>query len=94
MRTMLTFVCPELDVTYDAIYRELALFLEMPVEETLVRFSPDDAVSRLKYHRRQARRREVFTALAGELGVDETSVYAACTVDGATTLLAAVRSRG
>lgn len=93
MRNMLTFVCPEFDVTYEAVYRELSLHLEMPVDETINRFSPDDAVARLKYHRRQARRREVFQELANELGVDATTVFAACTADGAMILLDALRAK-
>lgn len=93
MRNMLSFVCPELDVTYDVVYRELSLHLESPVEETMKTFSPDDAVASLKYHRRQARRREVFQDLAIELNVDVTTVFAACSVDGATILLDALRAR-
>lgn len=93
MRNMMTFVCPELDETYDAIYRELALHLEMPVQETLDRFPPDDAVARLRYHRRQAKRRGVFSELAAELGVDPTTVFAACTAEGAQMLLDAIHER-
>ena len=54
MPKLMTFVCPELDATYEEVYRELSLHLEMPVAETTTRFSPDDAVARLKYHRRSA----------------------------------------
>jgi hypothetical protein len=93
MRNMLTFTCPELDCTYEAVYRELALHLELGVQETIDSFQPDDAVARLKYHRRQARRREVFQELANELGIDATTVFAACNVDGAQLLLEAVRER-
>lgn len=93
MRNMLTFVCPDFDVTYEAVYRELSLHLEMPVQETLDRFSPDDAVAMLKYHRREARRREVFQELATELGVDATTVFAACSADGASILLDALRAK-
>jgi hypothetical protein len=93
MRNMMSFICPEFDVTYEAVYRELSLHLEMPAEETIKRFSPDDAVSNLKYHRRQARRREVFQELANELGVEATTVFSACSVDGATILLEALRAK-
>ncbi|MDB5099983.1 MAG: hypothetical protein JWM80_4404 [Cyanobacteria bacterium RYN_339] len=93
MRNMLNFVIPELDCTYEAAYRELALHLEQSVQETMDGFMPDDAVASLKFHRRQARRREVFQALATELGVDVTTVFSACNVDGAQILLDAVRAR-
>jgi hypothetical protein len=93
MRNMMNFVCPEFDVTYEAVYRELSLHLEMPADQTVKRFSPDDAVAGLKYHRRQARRREVFQDLANELGVDATTVFSACSVDGATILLDALRAK-
>ena len=93
MRNMMTFVCPELDTTYDAIYRELALHLEQGVQETMETFAPDDAVASLKYHRRQAKRRVVFQELATELGVDATTIYAACSVDGAQILLDAIQAK-
>lgn len=93
MPKLLSFVCPELDVTYDQVYQELAMMLEVPVDEAVKRFSPDDAVARLKYHRRQAGRRAVFTELANELGVDATTVFAACSVDGAQILLDAIRAK-
>lgn len=93
MRKLMSFVCPELDVTYDEVYRELALFLEMPVEDTMKRFSPDDAVARLKYHRRQASRRAVFSDLARELGLEETTVFSAMSVDGAEILLDALLAK-
>lgn len=93
MRNMLTFVCPELDATYETVYQELARHLELSPQETADRFSPDDAVANLKYHRRQASRRVVFQDLANELGVDATTVFAACSVDGAQILLDAVRER-
>lgn len=93
MPKMLSFVCPELDVTYDQVYQELALMLEMSVDEAVKTISPDDAVARLKYHRRQAGRRAVFTELATELGVDATTVFAACSVDGAQILLDAIRAK-
>jgi hypothetical protein len=93
MRNMMTFVCPEIDTTYEEAYRELAQHLEMSVDEAVEAFQPDDAVARLKYHRRQAKRRAVFQELATELGVDTTTVFAACSVDGAQILLDAVRAR-
>ncbi|MEB3330683.1 MAG: hypothetical protein VKQ33_15765 [Candidatus Sericytochromatia bacterium] len=93
MRNMMAFVCPELDTTYQEAYAELGRHLEMPVEDVIRRFPPDDAVARLRYHRRQARRRAVFQELADELDVDVTTVFAACSVDGAQILLDAVRSR-
>ncbi|HEY9724680.1 MAG TPA: hypothetical protein V6D47_21945 [Oscillatoriaceae cyanobacterium] len=93
MLKLMSFVCPELDVTYDEVYTELAQALELTFEEASKRFSPDDAVARLKYHRRQAGRRAVFQELADELGVDATTVFAACSVDGAKILLDAVRAK-
>ena len=93
MPKLMSFVCPELDATYDEVYRELALYLEMPVGDTIKRFSPDDAVSRLKYHRRQASRRAVFQDLADELGIDAATVFSAVSADGAHMLLEAVRAK-
>ena len=93
MPKLMTFVCPELDATYEEVYRELALHLEMPVSEATKRFTPDDAVARLKYHRRQASRRAVFTELATELGIDAATVFAAVSADGAAILLDAIRER-
>ena len=93
MRNMMTFVCPEIDTTYDEAYRELAQHLEMSVEETVERFQPDDAVARLRYHRRQAKRRAVFQELATELGVDVTTVFAACSAEGAQIRLAALDAK-
>ncbi|MEB3285793.1 MAG: hypothetical protein VKN33_10950 [Candidatus Sericytochromatia bacterium] len=93
MRNILTFVCPELDTTYDAAYKELAQYLELSIEEAMNRFAPDDAIARLRYHRRQARRRAVFQELATELGVDATTVFSACSADGAQILLDALQSK-
>ena len=93
MQKLMTFVHPELDQTYDQVYGELAQMLEMPFEETVKRFTPDDAVARLKYHRRQAARRAVFQELADELGVEASTVFAACSADGARILLDAVRAK-
>lgn len=93
MRKLMSFVCPELDLTYDEVYRELAQHLEMDVEETASRFTPDDAVARLKYHRRQTSRRAAFSELADELGVDVATVFAAVSVDGANILLEAIRAK-
>ena len=94
MSKLMTFVCPELDMTYEAVYGELALHLEQPVEDTRREFAPDDAVANLKYHRRQAARRMVFSDLAAELGVEVFTVFAACSdVDGARLLLDALRAK-
>jgi hypothetical protein len=93
MRKILTFVCPELDLTYEDIYRELSLHLEMPGEEVIKTFSPDDAVSRLKYHRREASRRGVFQELALAMGVPVSTVFAACSADGARMLLDAMEAK-
>jgi hypothetical protein len=93
MTKLMTFVCPELDVTYDEVYRELAQHLEMPLEDTVKRFTPDDALARLKYHRRQASRRAVFQELATEMGLDATTVFAAVSADGARILLDALRAK-
>lgn len=93
MRNLLTFVCPELDTTYDAAYKELAQHLELPVEDAMKRFAPDDAVARLRYHRRQVRRRVVFHDLAAELGVDVSTVFSACSAEGAQILLDALQNK-
>ena len=93
MKKFLSFVCPELDATYDAVYRELALHVDQSVEATLADFAPDEAVVLLKYHRRQARRRQVAHELALELGVDAGVVFAATNPDGAQVLLDALRLR-
>jgi hypothetical protein len=93
MLKLMSFVCPELDATYDEVYAELSSHLEMPVAETVKRFSPDDAVARLKYHRRQASRRAVFSELASEMGIDAATVFAAVSADGAAILLDAIRER-
>lgn len=93
MRNMMTFVCPELDLTYDEVYTELAQVLEVTREEAARQFSPDDAVSKLRYHRRQANRRAVFTELADELGVDSMTVFSAVSAEGARILLDAVRAK-
>lgn len=93
MKKILTFVCPELDCTYDAIYRELALHVDQCVESTMADFAPDEAVMLLKYHRRQARRRQVAHELALELGVDAGVVFSATHPEGAQLLLDALRQR-
>lgn len=93
MKKFLQFVCPELDASYDAIYRELALYVDQSVESTLTDFPPDEAVVMLKYHRRQARRRQVAHELALELGVDAGVVFSATSPDGAQVLLDALRLR-
>ncbi len=93
MRAMLSFTCRELDLTYDEIYRELAIFLEQSPEEVCRKVSPDDATVLLKYHRRQAQRRRVFTDLADQLGVDAMTVFSAVSADGAMILLEALNAK-
>lgn len=93
MRKLLSFICPELDVTYEEVYKELAQWLEITFEEAVVGFGPDDAVSRLRYHRREAGRRAVFQELADALGVDATTTFAACSPEGARILLDAINAR-
>lgn len=93
MPRLMTFTCPELDVPYEAVYQELAAYLEIDVEEAVRRFLPDDAVARVRYHRRQRARRTVQQDLAEALGVDPAAVYAACGDDGARILLDALRAK-
>ena len=93
MPRFMTFVCPELDVPYEAVYQELASYLEIDVEEAARRFLPDDAVARVRYHRRQRQRRTVQLDLAEHLGVDPAAVYAACSDEGARILLDALRAK-
>jgi hypothetical protein len=93
MPQFLTFVCPELDTTYEAVYHELAQYLEMNVDETLMRFAPDDAVARVRYHRRQHQRRHVQLDLAEELGISSADVFAAVSDEGARILLAALQAK-
>ena len=89
----LTFVCTELGATYEAVYQELADYLEMDLEEAALRFAPDAAAARVRYHRRQARRRGVQAELAEALGIDAAAVFAACGEEGARILLEALRAK-
>jgi len=91
MPRFMSFVCPELDTTYEAVYRELAGYLELDVDVCAERFPPDDAVSRVRYHRRQLMRRNMQQELAEALGIDPAAVYAAVNDEGARLLLDALR---
>lgn len=93
MSRFMSFVCPDLNTTYEAIYLELAVHLELDLEETVARFAPDDAVARVRYFRRQASRRGVQQQLADRLGIDAGPVFAACTEEGARILLEALQAR-
>ncbi|MEB3197979.1 MAG: hypothetical protein VKP62_12325 [Candidatus Sericytochromatia bacterium] len=93
MPQFLTFVCPELDTTYDAVYSELARYLEMEPEEAMERFAPDDAVARVRYHRRQHQRRHVQLDLAEVLGISPADVFAAVNDEGARILLSALNAK-
>ncbi len=93
MPRFMTFVCPELDTTYEAVYQELASYLEIDVEAAARRFLPDDAVARVRYHRRQRQRQTVQLDLAEALGVDPAAVYAAVSDEGARILLDALRAK-
>lgn len=90
MPQLLSFICAELNTPYEAVYAELAGHLELDLEATVKRFAPDDAVARVRYHRRQATRRSVQTQLAELLGIDAAPVFAACSDDGARILLDAL----
>lgn len=93
MPRFMTFVCPELDTPYEAVYQELASYLEIDVETAARRFPPDDAVARVRYHRRQRQRQTVQLDLAEVLGVDPAAVYAAVSDEGARILLDALRAK-
>lgn len=93
MRKILSFVSPELGITYQELYGELADRAETTFEEVTRRFAPDEAVTALQYHRRMAERRKVFRDLAERLGVSTDVVFAACTTDGATKLLDALEAK-
>lgn len=93
MRKILAFVSPELGITYEELYSELAASVELPVEATFRRFPPDEAVTTLRYHRRQAERRALCDELAGALGVAPQVVYGACHAEGARALLEALKTR-
>lgn len=93
MPRFMTFVCPELDTPYEAVYQELAGYLEIDVEEAATRFLPDDAVARVRYFRRQRQRQHVQLDLAEALGIDPVAVYAAVGEEGARILLEALRAK-
>lgn len=93
MRKILSFVSPELGITYQELYGELADRAETTFEEATRRFAPDEAVTALQYHRRMAERRKVVLDLAGRLGVSTDVVFAACTTDGAKKLLDALETK-
>jgi hypothetical protein len=90
MAQLLSFICAELNTPYEEVYAELASHLEMDLEATVKRFAPDDAVARVRYHRRQASRRSVQSQLAELLGIDAEPVFAACSEEGARILLDAL----
>jgi energy-converting hydrogenase A subunit M len=89
----MTFVCPELDMTYEAVYHELARHLEIDVDEAGRRFAPDDAVARVRYHRRQRQRQHVQRDLAEILEIPVEDVFAAVSEEGARILIESLRSR-
>lgn len=93
MRKILSFVSPELGLTYQELYEELADRAESTFDEVTRRFAPDEAVTALQYHRRMAERRQVFTELAERLGVSQETVFGACTTDGARLLLEALDAK-
>jgi hypothetical protein len=88
----MTFICPELNLTYAQVYAELAGYLELDAEEAAERFAPDDAVARVRYYRRNRQRQHVQLDLARELGIDPGAVYAAVGDEGARILLEAIRA--
>ncbi len=93
MRKILSFVSPELGITYQELYGELADRAETTFEEATRRFPPDEAVTALQYHRRMAERRQVYQSLAERLGVSVDVVFAACTTEGAKVLLDALDAK-
>jgi hypothetical protein len=93
MAHLLSFICAELNSPYEEVYAELANHLEMDLEATVKRFAPDDAVARVRYHRRQASRRGVQNQLAELLGIDAAPVFAACSEEGARILLDALKAK-
>ena len=86
MPQLLSFTCPELNQPYEAVYTELAVYLELDLETTVKRFAPDDAVARVRYFRRQNSRRTMQPQLAELLGVDAEVVFQAVTEEGARLL--------
>ena len=93
MPQLLSFVCAELNQPYEAVYTELARFLEMDIESAVKRFPPDDAVARVRYHRRQTVRRGVQQELAELLGIEAAPVFAAVSDEGARILLDALQAK-
>ncbi|MEB3299538.1 MAG: hypothetical protein VKO21_08645 [Candidatus Sericytochromatia bacterium] len=93
MRKLLSFVEPTLGLTYQDLYSELGDHLALHLEETLKRFTPDEAPDVLRYHRRQVARRLEAERLAERLGVEVSVVHAACTPEGIRLLLEALEIR-
>lgn len=93
MRKILTFTSPELGITYHELYQELAGHIGEAFDEATRRFAPDEAVTALRYYRRQAERREQSVELSRLLGVSQEVVFAACTPDGARLLLDALKNQ-
>lgn len=93
MRKILSFVSPELGITYQELYGELADRAETSFEEAIRRFPPDEAVTALQYHRRMAERRRTYEELAKRLGVATDVVFAACSTEGAKILLDALTAK-
>lgn len=93
MRKILAFVSPDLGITYQELYTELAGHIGEAFDAATHRFAPDEAVTALRYYRRQAERREAAAELSRVLGVSAEDVFAACTPDGARLLLEAMQKR-
>lgn len=93
MRKILAFVSPELGITYHELYTELALHIGEGFEAATRRFAPDEAVTALRYYRRQAERRDTVAELSRALGVSAEVVFAATTPEGARLLLDALEAR-
>ena len=74
------------------LYRELASYLEVSIEDT-ARFSQDEAIALLKYHRRQRERREAALELARLLDVPTDVIFEAVTPTGTQLLLDALRAQ-
>lgn len=91
MRKILAFVSPELGITYHELYQELAGHMGGAFDEATNRFAPDEAVTALRYYRRQSERRDTASELSRLLGVSQEVVFAACTPDGARLLLEALQ---
>ena len=93
MRKLMTFVEPSLGLTYQDLYAELGDHLALHIEDTMRRFTPDQAPDVLRYHRRQVERRLEASRLADRLGVDVSVIHASCTAEGARLLLAALEAK-